>query len=186
MVLNLVAILAVALVITACVRQKQTPAVDVIERGPSNIDDLLDQSEGLDVIFALQEKIAKKEGESGYDSLTEAEKIFLCVEAVENEVNNGGFHQYFFNSAGDSAQDAPAAFMAIGADYTAELVSRACAVFPGGEAPRNRGERQDLLEEIGYEADETLGKLDDAFYEYQDDIAGLLLKYVKENRNQFE
>lgn len=36
----------------------------------------------------------------GFAGLSEAEKIYWAVALLRNEINNGGFHQYFFNSSG--------------------------------------------------------------------------------------
>jgi|HubBroStandDraft_4_1064222.scaffolds.fasta_scaffold92213_4 hypothetical protein len=33
--------------------------------------------------------------------LTQADRQLLALGGLRDEVNNGGFHQYFFNSAGD-------------------------------------------------------------------------------------
>ena len=38
------------------------------------------------------------------NKLTEEQKQFYYNQCLEREVNNGGFHQYFFNSSGNFAQ----------------------------------------------------------------------------------
>ena len=38
---------------------------------------------------------------------SDVQKVFSAVWALEIEVNNGGFHQYFFNSDGGTANFAP-------------------------------------------------------------------------------
>jgi hypothetical protein len=47
--------------------------------------------------------------------LTVAERRFLSIAMLRTEVNNGGFHQYLFNAAGDLAPDAAAAAVTSGA-----------------------------------------------------------------------
>jgi hypothetical protein len=37
---------------------------------------------------------------SGFDALSDAEKLYYALTLFQNEVNNGGFHQVFFNSSG--------------------------------------------------------------------------------------
>jgi len=66
--------------------------------------------EGGNLWSTLQAKFDQKMAKSGVDSLARPELVFVCVDGVENEVNNGGFSQYFVNSAGDFAQDAAGAF----------------------------------------------------------------------------
>ncbi len=129
--------------------------------------------------------IDQKWARSGYDSLTEAENVFGCVNGLNIEVYNGGFDQYFYNSAGDFAQDAPAAFGAIGADHTAGIISKACSVFPDGKPPRDWEERQLLLLDIGEEAEQLLDELDDEFYAYKDDLSQLLVEYIRKHKDDF-
>lgn len=95
------------------------------------------------------------------------------VEELEAEVNNGGFDQYFFNSAGGNAAAAIEALDALGAHKTANIVRRACAKFPGGMPPSNRTERQGPLETVSPDSD-AFEDVDDAFYEYEDDLVGLV------------
>jgi hypothetical protein len=52
-------------------------------------------------------------------------EVKRVVEGLEAEVNNGGFDQYFFKSAGDEAVAAIAALIAIGATKIAALLSYA-------------------------------------------------------------
>ena len=36
----------------------------------------------------------------GFESLSEAAKLYYALTLFRNEINNGGFHQFFFNSSG--------------------------------------------------------------------------------------
>lgn len=47
---------------------------------------------------------------------------------MRTEVNNGGFHQYFFNSAADLVTDAVEAAEAVGAGEFASLIGRGLSV----------------------------------------------------------
>ena len=51
---------------------------------------------------------------AGFDSLCPAEQVFICIDQLEREVNNGGFHQFFWNSAGDNTPETLAALEQIG------------------------------------------------------------------------
>jgi hypothetical protein len=70
--------------------------------------------------------------------LSAAERVVVLVDGVEREVNNGGLHQFYFNSAGDCATETPAALRAIGACQVAAIVEQANALFPGGAPPSSR------------------------------------------------
>ncbi len=37
---------------------------------------------------------------NGFNSLSDADKLYYVVTLFRDEVNNGGFHQFFFNSSG--------------------------------------------------------------------------------------
>ncbi|WP_052737539.1 DMP19 family protein [Grimontia sp. AD028] len=102
-----------------------------------------------------------------------APSIADLIDELEREVNNGGFDQFFFNSAGDFTQETIAALECINAHHTANLLKQAAMRFPKGMPSSNRFERQEELESIS----EGFGDLDNAFYEYKDDISGLLKQY---------
>jgi len=57
------------------------------------------------------------------------EAIDLVVD-LEDEVNNGGFHQFFNNSPGDNTAETVQALEAIGATLVANILTRAAASFP--------------------------------------------------------
>ena len=104
-------------------------------------------------------------------------QIAELVEALEAEVNNGGFDQFFFNSAGDKTPETISALKAIGAKRTADIVSRAAAKFPGGLPPSDRTKRQELLEKVSPDAD-AFDAEDDAFLKYEENLSDLLKKYT--------
>ena len=71
----------------------------------------------------------------GYGGLTAAERVIFCLNGLETEVNSGGFIQYFSNSTGDHARDAPAALRTLGAPKVATLIEQAIALIPGALSP---------------------------------------------------
>jgi hypothetical protein len=110
-------------------------------------------------------------------SLSDPERTFMLVSILEGEVNNGGFDQYYFNTAGDGALDTPAALRAIGAEHTAAIVERANAVFGAAGPPRDRHARQEALLALGDDTSE-FGALDTEFFAYPDPLTALLGAYV--------
>jgi|ERR1700690_178409 len=104
------------------------------------------------------------------------EVVAELIEALEGEVNNGGFDQFFYNSAGDNTADTILALEAIGAAKTADIVKRAAAKFPGGMPPKERFARQDVLLATLHSPPAFEG-LDHEFYDYLDDLAGLVKSY---------
>lgn len=103
-------------------------------------------------------------------------EVVDLIDALEGEVNNGGFHQYFYNSAGDRTAETIRALEIIGAFAMADIVKRAAQKFPYGMPPKNRFERQDALLEA-YPNAAAFRALDEEFYQYPDNLAALITKY---------
>jgi hypothetical protein len=107
----------------------------------------------------------------------DTQEVADLIEAVEGEVNNGGFHQFFYNNAGDSTtMETIQALQTIGAAKMADIVRRAAAMFPGGMPPKARLARQEVLLEKFPRA-EAFKALNDEFFAYPDNLADLLAKY---------
>lgn len=129
-------------------------------------------------IMELIEAVQERERETGYASLAVPGKVVSDVSTLEAEVNNGGFHQYFFNSAGDHAAEAVRGLEQIGALSAAAIVKEACRLFPEGQPNADRRARQLQLDAI---SESTLDALDRRFYAYPDPIGDLLLAYAKQS-----
>jgi hypothetical protein len=137
-------------------------------------------SERESYLIQLSDQVVPLIWQTPSAEITEAERVFICVWQLEAEVNNGGFAQYYTNSSGDLAADAPAALEAIGAPYTASIVSEANAVFPDGP-PRDREARDDAFDSISEDAFE---EFDNRFLAYEEDLSSLLYAYVQTHRSE--
>jgi len=84
------------------------------------------------------------------------------------EVNNGGFNQYFFNSAGDDAASTLEILKRIDAVETAKLLEDAISRFPDSTVPPERETRQEILEEIDPE-EELFEDLDSKVWSLAED-----------------
>jgi Domain of unknown function (DUF4375) len=98
------------------------------------------------------------------------------VSGLADEVMNGGFNQYFFNSAGNDAAAAIQALAEIGATKTGALLAEACSKFPGGMPSAERFPRQEQIEQVDPDVD-VFEALDSAFFAYPEDLAVLLDAY---------
>src|SRR5262245_40957773 len=67
-------------------------------------------------------------------------RTLFAAHWCESEVSNGGFRQFFANSAGILAPEALAAFRNLGMPRTAAIVEQAIGTF-GPEYPRGRKKR---------------------------------------------
>lgn len=122
--------------------------------------------------------VSKKYESKGFDALNEKEKVIYTIWWLEAEVNNGGFHQYFFNSAGDHADVALASLKKIGAIKTATLLQKSIDIAFQGVLPTTREQRQKLLEIDEEKKENELNKLDDEFYLYSEDFYKMIDSYV--------
>lgn len=117
------------------------------------------------------------------EQLNEHERVFYIAQILEQEVNNGGFSQFFFNASGDFSNELVDTFTKLGALKTAEICKKALSVF-GGTVPTDRDERQELLDRL--DCDGVLDECDDAFYNYEDDLEDLNYIYVMAHRSAFD
>ena len=130
------------------------------------------------------ERVLGRLSKIGFDALSEPEKILVSLWAIEAEVNNGGFHQFFFNSYGECAHFVPIALRILGAPQMAQLAERANAIFGDAGPPRDWFARQDALLALPESAEAFLEELDVAFQAYPEDLARLGEAYVREHYPQ--
>jgi hypothetical protein len=130
------------------------------------------------LILAFEEALLRKA------SLTEEEATVLAIEALEREVNNGGFHQFFMNSSREFAPVVVASLMAIGCPRTAALAQAAI------DALRATGPLTDQAIEAavihgGEELEGELESMDSVYFQgVEEPIAEKLFSYIKANRSK--
>lgn len=100
-------------------------------------------------------------------SLHGAALQLVALGELRTQVNNGGFHQYFFNSSGDLAMEALQASTALGIDQLAATIQQALGLL-GGRYTADREGRQEVLDELDNE--EEFEPLDAAFYGIEQSI----------------
>ncbi len=161
-------------------RKKAKPELD--EEGEEDeVEEISSDSDGL--VCDTYEAICQKcEYGEAVEKLNPHERVLYLTQTVEDEVNNGGFSQFFYNSCGDFAGEIVDAFTKIGALKTAKICQKAVAVF-GNAVPVCREQRQALLENPKFE--KVFEKCDDAFYEYEDDLEALNAAYIQNHREFF-
>jgi hypothetical protein len=97
--------------------------------------------------------------------LTQEENYVLAVEALEREVNNGGYSQFFSNSSNEWADTIVAALRAIGCPKTADITAKAV---------------------VNREDEKALSECDDRYYSNDEPIADRLFDWIKGNRAQIK
>lgn len=147
----------------------------------------LPQPENLtDFLIALDNRISEKcNYGQNIEKLNECEKTFFLTQALEMEINNGGFDQFFYNSSGNFAYETVTAFEAIGAVKTAKICRKAIDSF-GKKIPKDRDKRIDLLDKYEEDVSDILNECDDAFYEYEENLNQLNFDYIVKNQAFFD
>ena len=107
-----------------------------------------------------------------YDDYIESAKGFTVEQRYLNaiswyfaEVNNGGHHQFFYNSTGIVWEDALEGLRLFKMDILADNLQSVIDYF-GGSVPFDREERWTILKEWDDEVFDFLDKKDDVVYEY--------------------
>jgi hypothetical protein len=105
---------------------------------------------------------------------------------VEAEVNNGGFNQYYWNSTGQFADEAPAAFEFFGATQHAALMREANAVRGAEVSAMQKYKDQGSLEAFSASYDESkLGPLDDRFFGLSENLSALRIAKIRAQPEDF-
>jgi hypothetical protein len=83
------------------------------------------------ILISLSESEKTSFGKKDFALQSRPQKVFSAIWALESEVNNGGFSQYFLNDSRESASFIVEALETIGAPKTADICRRAiAAAFP--------------------------------------------------------
>ena len=137
------------------------------------------------ILIALSESDKTQFGKQDFGSQSTPQKVFSSIWAVESEVNNGGFSQYFLNDSCETALFVADALDTIGAPRTADICRRAIATaFPMG-LPTNRDVIAAAASEFSDEVIENLATLDNEFFAYPHNLTDLLFGYVSEHPEEF-
>jgi hypothetical protein len=137
------------------------------------------------ILIDLSESERTKFGKEDFVAQTIPQKVFSSVWAVESEVNNGGFSQYFLNSSAETASFVAEALDSIGAPRTADICRRAVAcAFPAGLPPAPEA-ISSAAADFPDEALDELGALDAEFFAYPHDLTDLLFAYVSAHPEEF-
>jgi hypothetical protein len=113
------------------------------------------------------------------------QKVFSAIWAVESEVNNGGFSQYFFNSSAESAAFVVEALKTVGAPKTADICKRAIAAALPSGLPRSAEAIRSAAADFPDEVLEKLEALDQEFFYYPHNLTDLLFAYVSQHPQEF-
>lgn len=138
------------------------------------------------VLIDLSESERTDSGRVDFALQRPEQRVFSAIRALQSEVNNGGFTQYFASHDGDSANFAPSALREIGAHRCAAIVEKALRLAaPNGELPDSHAGRESLIASLPLDVIEQLDATDKEFFSYPDDLTELLFEYVSKRPFMF-
>jgi hypothetical protein len=137
------------------------------------------------ILISLSESDKTRFGKQDFAQQSTPQKVFSSIWAVESEVNNGGFSQYFLNDSCETAPFVSEALEIIGAPKTADICRRAiAAAFPSG-LPENTEDISSAAADFSDEVTDALLPLDNEFFEYPHNLTNLLFAYVSKHPEEF-
>jgi hypothetical protein len=137
------------------------------------------------ILIVLSESGKTMFGKEAFAAQSGPQKVFSAIWALESEVNNGGFSQYFLNDSAETACFVIEALKTIGAPKTADICERAIDVgYPNG-LPDLPEEISALAEDFSDDVDDQLGELDDEIFQYPHNLTDLLFAFVSKYPEEF-
>lgn len=119
------------------------------------------------------------------EKMSEAEWVVFRVWLLVGEVSNGGFDQYFFNSAGNGAKHTLAALKTIGDSKAAGILDRAMSVFPEPPAA-DRDLRWQQLNALPRKTRKKFGALDKQMWDCSTEVVEKLAAFLDSNRKRIK
>jgi len=113
-------------------------------------------------------------------------RALYVTSGVEDEVNNGGFNQYYWNSTGKFANEAVAAFEFFSAQKHAELMREANRIHAAEQAEIEKFKEQGTLQAFSdsYKVSK-LGPLDERFYSIDENLSALRVAKIRADPASF-
>lgn len=160
-------------------RQERKPWLDYTGQSLSEIIAHKDTHRTGSMLCAIEEGLLKRESPVA----TPEEEVFLGVMALEREVNNGGYHQFFFNSSRRYAPAIVGSLERIGCRATAVLTAQAIAALKVDEISAVSIRAAISVEDDA--RDRILDSYDRQFYGL-DEIEANLFRFVESFENSFK
>ena len=136
------------------------------------------------LVLAFEQAMDQKVARVGEDKLTIEERIILAIEALEREVNNGGYSQFFFNSSRAYAPIIVDALQRIHCPVAAKITQKALQIIQQASLT------DEEIENGTWEENEVIkdarGECDSLVFECEDNIEENLFAFIIANRSRIE
>jgi hypothetical protein len=140
-----------------------------------NISEIIKKGDNYEeMYYKILEPLQEMELNDGIDKLSIGERNLFLIEKLIEEVNNGGFDQYFVNTEEIYVEETLDTLKASGISSLTKLLDKAIVIF--------KSEIDDEKKMDKYE------KLDDKFYDKfdYDEFYKSRINYLKKNIEQFK
>lgn len=131
------------------------------------------------LVLAFEQAMDQKAARVGDAKLTDEERVILAIEALEREVNNGGYGQFFVNSSREYAPIVVGALRRIGCPTTAEITQKAATIVQ--RMPITDEEIDNGTWGENDDRQEVLGECDTLYFERPENIEESLFAFIKAN-----
>lgn len=135
------------------------------------------------LVLAFEQALDQKAFRVGQDVLTGEERVVLAVEALEREVNNGGYKQFFINSSREYTPIVVDALDRIGCTEVAALTQQAIDIL-GIKGPVTVEAVDRVMDHEDKDRDDRLDECDERYCKVAGDLADPLLEFIKGNRDK--
>jgi hypothetical protein len=136
------------------------------------------------ILISLSSSEKTSFGKQVFACQSEPQKVFSAIWAVESDVNNGGFREYFLNSP-ESASFVVEALERIGAPQTAAICKHAIDTAFIDGLPEAEEAIRTAATSFPDEVTAALEPLDQEFFSYPHDLTDLLFAFVSRHPEEF-
>ncbi len=158
--------------------RKTRSAINICRRGASEalciLNDFTYPSRKLELRPYFVERRKMSTVESDFENM------------LDGEVRNGGFNQYFFNSAGNWWKADLGALERMGATEHANILRRACSVFPQAKPPVSQAAREKPMDNWSKQEKDLLDACDTDWYTAAESLEGKRLLYALKHRAELD
>jgi hypothetical protein len=135
----------------------------------------------VSLVLAFEQGLDRKAAKQGEAALSVEELTILSIEALEREVNNGGYSQFFVNTSHEYVPIIIDALSRIGCKETAALTEKAIKALKLPIASPEAVEDAMSLEDE--QRDHALEECDRLYFRSEEPIAERLFAFIKANKD---
>jgi hypothetical protein len=133
------------------------------------------------LVLAFEQAIDQKWAREGGERIADQEFVILAIEAMEREVKNGGWAQFFANT-GEFGPVIVNALQRIRCPKTAKIAEKAVKIVE--KAPITEEEIENGTWEENEQRQTALGGCDNMYFERPENIEESLFAFIKANRKK--